>query len=282
MRQFVIAVVLFALCEARPSINLNHPFARVGGPDISGFVIGGVDAQPGAWPWQLSQQRQSAAGAWSHSCGASLLSSTRALSASHCVDGASASNLRVIAGLHDRSSTQGSQTSNVARYVMHERYNQDAGGSYSNDVAILHLATAISVGGNIQLLSLPPNNNNNFAGTTCTVTGWGRTSSSNTLPNVLQQADIAVISPTECTTRMSNVGGATIWNNHICIFDSTQQRGACNGDSGGPVNCPNGAGGHYVAGIASWVVSNILGNCLTSYPSVYTRTSAYIDWIAVN
>lgn len=54
------------------------------------------------------------------------------------------------------------------------------------------------------------------------------------------------------------------------------------GDSGGPLNCPDGTGGYYVAGVTSWGISNPLGNCLQTYPSVYTRTSAYLDWIASN
>lgn len=45
-------------------------------------VIGGTDASPGEFPWQLSQTRGG-----SHSCGASLLSSNYALSAGSCVDG---------------------------------------------------------------------------------------------------------------------------------------------------------------------------------------------------
>jgi Trypsin len=72
--------------ECRPSIDT--PVATFGTLGIDNYIIGGTNAQPGAWPWQLSQQRQGSAGAWSHSCGASLLSATRALSASHCVDGA--------------------------------------------------------------------------------------------------------------------------------------------------------------------------------------------------
>ena len=52
------------------------------------------------------------------------------------------------------------------------------------------------------------------------------------------------------------------------------------GDSGGPLNCPDG--GTRVAGVTSWGVSSGTGNCLQTYPSVYTRTSAYLGWIAAN
>jgi len=259
---------------------LNAPVASFGKFGVDNYIINGVDAQPGAWPWQLSQQRQGAT--WSHSCGASLLSSTKALSAAHCVDGASSTILRVIAGLHQRSNEAGTQTSNVASFKMHERYQLDAAGSYSNDIAILTLQTPISVGGNVQLLTLPPDNSNNFAGTTCVITGWGRSSTTNTLPDILQQAPIGVITTAACAVLMQPVSGTAIWDNHICLYDTAAQVGSCNGDSGGPVNCPNGSGGYYVAGVTSWGISNIRGNCLQDYPSVYTRTSTYLAWIAAN
>jgi len=53
------------------------------------------------------------------------------------------------------------------------------------------------------------------------------------------------------------------------------------GDSGGPLNCPDG-GVTVVAGIISWGISSGAGNCVLTYPSVCTRTSAYLDWIAAN
>jgi len=271
MKAFVALLALVCLCEARPG------FVDVGTPtlfdNVDSQIIGGTNAAVGAWPWQLSQQRLGTS--WSHSCGASLLSARYALSAAHCVDGSSASNLRVIAGLHDRSNTAGTVTSNVSSYKMHESYNTGT-PTYSNDIAILTLATAINQGTNIRYAALPANNNNNFAGTTGVITGWGRTSSAQTLPNVLQQANVGILTLAQCQSQAS---GANIWANHICIYDSANTRGACNGDSGGPVNC--NSGGYLVAGIASFVFQSG-GACLPSRPSVYTRTSTYLSWIATN
>jgi secreted trypsin-like serine protease len=164
---------------------------------------------------------------------------------------------------------------------MHEDYNTGT-ISYSNDVSIINLQTAINpVAGQIAYLTLPPNNNDQFTGDLCTITGWGRTTNTNILPDTLQQADITVISTSECDTRMTGCIGCNVWDGHICLYDSAEEVGSCNGDSGGPLNCPNGSGGYYVAGITSWGVSSS-GNCLQSYPSVYTRTSYYLDWIGSN
>jgi secreted trypsin-like serine protease len=272
MRSFIAFFAALSLCQARPQLRDAPGVSLV--RNIQPYVIGGSNANPGEFPWQLSQQRNS--GSWSHSCGASLLSSRYGLSAAHCVDGVLSSNIRVIAGLHDRSDTAGTQTANVASYVMHESYGSGL-PSYSNDIAILTFATNINIGGNVQAATLPANNNNDYAGTTCQISGWGRTDGTNNLPNILQKASLPVISTATCSNEMSGVGGANIWDNHICVQDPTGNSGACNGDSGGPLNCPGA-----VAGVTSWVVSSGLGNCLPEYPSVYTRTSAYLGWIATN
>merc|ERR1711976_835562 len=92
-------------------------------------------------------------------------------------------------------------------------------------------------------------------GSTCTITCWGRTGNS------------------YCQSRMSGVSGATINDGHICVFDSSYNRGSCNGDSGGPLKC-----GSSLAGITSWGISSS-GICRQDYPSVYTRVSHFRSWI---
>nr|ABD76397.1 fibrinolytic protease 1 [Eisenia fetida] len=236
------------------------------------YIIGGSNASPGEFPWQLSQTRGG-----SHSCGASLLNALNGLSASHCVDGAAPGTITVIAGLHDRSGTPGSQEVDITGYTMHENYNQGT-NTYANDIAILHFASAINIGGNVQAALLPANNNNDYSDLTCVISGWGRTGSSNVLPDTLQKASIQVIGTTQCQSLMGSIGN--IWDNHICLYDNANNVGSCNGDSGGPLNCPDG--GTRVAGVTSWGVSSGAGNCLQTYPSVYTRTSAYLSWIANN
>lgn len=47
----------------------------------SGRVVGGVDANVGQFPHQVSLQRQDG----SHTCGGSIISSTFILTAAHCV-----------------------------------------------------------------------------------------------------------------------------------------------------------------------------------------------------
>jgi len=261
----VLLLAVVGLIEARPSIGKLRPTF------ISNYIIGGVEANPGEFPWQLSQQRGG-----SHSCGASFLGGSRVLTAAHCVDGAAAGNLRVVAGLHERSNEAGTQSSNAASYTIHEDYNTGV-NTFSNDIGIINLQSSFSVGGNVQVATLPANNNNDYAGSTCVISGWGRTSNSNALPDALQKASIQVISTAQCNELIGTIGQA--WEGHICLYDNANNIGSCNGDSGGPLNCENQS---VVAGVTSWGISSGAGNCLQTYPSVYTRTGYYLGWINAN
>ena len=68
-----------------------------------------------------------------------------------------------------------------------------------------------------------------------------------------------------------------ITEKQICAHDDTPPRGSrpdtCKGDSGGPMMC--GSGHNVLAGITSWGEIPCTGNV----PGVYTRVSAYRNWI---
>lgn len=71
-----------------------------------------------------------------------------------------------------------------------------------------------------------------------------------------------------------------------CVFEVSSEVVNCRrllvqqGDSGGPMNCPL-SGEFVVAGVTSWGISGG-GACLPEYPSVYTRTGFYRQWILDN
>jgi secreted trypsin-like serine protease len=274
--KYFIVLLLAAYCNARPGEFLARPALM--GLGAESFIVGGTEAGVGEFPWQLSQQRLGAA--WSHSCGSSLLGLRRTLTAAHCVDGASVNILRVIAGLHDRTASNG-VVANVARYQMHPNYN-DGQQTFNNDIGVIHTSSDITQQGWIRYATLPRDNSNSHAGETCVISGWGRTSSSNVLPNNLQKASIQVITEGECNQRMAPVSGARVGPGQICLY--TPSIGSCNGDSGGPLNCGTNEGGNderIVSGVTSWGIQSG-GACLQTYPSVYTRTSHHLNWINEN
>jgi elastase-2 len=270
----VLVLLAIAFCEARPGRDVPaHPaFFELG---AGSFIVGGAPATVGEFPHQLSQERLG--GAWSHSCGSSLLGASKTLTAAHCVDGASVTILRVIAGLHDRSQPTGAVYANVASYTMHPQYNQGT-ETFNNDIGTIQTATPINEVGWIRYGLLPRDNNNQHVGESCVISGWGRTSSSNVLPLVLQRANINVISTDECNTRMAPVSGARVGPGQVCLY--TPGIGSCNGDSGGPLNCEDDRG-TIISGVTSWGIQSG-GSCLQTYPSVYTRTGFHLVWINAN
>ncbi|XP_069140846.1 fibrinolytic enzyme, isozyme C-like [Argopecten irradians] len=105
-----------------------------------------------------------------------------------------------------------------------------------------------------------------FAGQSCTITGWGRTSGGAPLPDILQKATTTVLSNADC----AEIWGAdSINDGHVCVY-TNGTNGACNGDSGGPLTCDG-----VLVGVTSW---GAVG-CDTSLPSVYTRITHFLDFI---
>nr|CAA64472.1 chymotrypsinogen [Arenicola marina] len=258
-----LIILAVALCEARPrDVDLTAR-ASVAAP----FIINGSPADISNFPYQCSLRY-----AGSHTCGCSVLNAGVVLTAAHCVDGRVATAFSVLAGSTDRTV---SGDIDASGFTMNSAYDGNAGG-FPNDIATVALTSNLNLGDpNIAAASLPPNNNDQFVGSQCTITGWGRTGTSNILPATLQQVTMPIISNAECASRMSSVSGANVNDGHICIYNGDS--GSCNGDSGGPMNCQG-----YVAGVTSWGISSALGNCMVSYPSVYTRTSYFLSWIANN
>jgi len=269
----VLLVVCAPFSHGRPSSGQSVP-RPVSFQDVDSFIVGGENALPGAWPWQLSMERLSIS--WSHTCGASLLSGRYALTAAHCQDTTAVSGLRIVAGLHDRRVSTGTQTRTLSSYKKHEQYSSS---SLANDIAILTYSPAIVPTDTIAYATLPLNNNDDFAGQTCVITGWGRDSGGNTLPNILQQGDMSVLTYAQCRQELQAYGN--ILSSHICIKHPRSTIVACNGDSGGPLNCQSGPR-YVVSGIASFVIQSQSLQCLPSYPQGYTRVSSFLSWITTN
>ncbi|XP_046556116.1 fibrinolytic enzyme, isozyme C-like [Haliotis rubra] len=236
-------------------------------------IVGGSEAAQHSHPYIASLQRATLGIFWSHSCGCSLIAPRWCLTAAHCVDGASASSLRVQLGEHSLSSTEsGEQRIGVTRVVMHPGYNGNAAG-YPNDIALLELNSAASITNTVQLIDVSPEGAS-YEGEDVIISGWGRTVGGGTLPDRLQEVTMQKISNAQCSSMWASVSGATINDQHICIYDSSQQASACNGDSGGPMIIRNGQS-DVLIGVTSWGIST----CGGDYPSVYTRVSEYIPWI---
>ncbi|XP_048236587.1 chymotrypsin-like serine proteinase [Haliotis rufescens] len=225
--------------------------------EISTNIVEGSNAAAGEFPWQGSVQVRSGS-SWFHICGCVLYTTNKALTAAHCLSN-SASSYRLgfgILRMNDNDGTE--QYSSVTSYTNHPDYNGNAGG-YPNDIAVLRLSTSMDTNSSAVSTVNLASGSNDYAGQTCTISGWGRLSGGGSTPNVLQKVDMTVLTNTDCSNRWSSISGATVNSlNH--------------GDSGGPLVC-----GNTLTGITSWGISS----CSGSYPSVYTRVSSFYNWVQI-
>uniref|UniRef100_A0A8D2BDK9 Peptidase S1 domain-containing protein n=1 Tax=Sciurus vulgaris TaxID=55149 RepID=A0A8D2BDK9_SCIVU len=214
-------------------------------------VVGGEEATPNSWPWQVSPPLLQLQRPVAHTCGGSLVATTGARPSS------SSRTYRVLLGRHSLSTEEpGSLAVKVSKAVIHEDWNAS---KLSNGCAVWGLR----VGGP----SAPTPNNY-----PCYVTGWGRLQSkcSPGAPRACCWVDYATCSSP------SWWGQSSVKTNMVCA-GGDGVISSCNGDSGGPLNCQAADGRWQVHGVVSFGSS--LGCNYYHKPSVFTRVSNYIDWI---
>ncbi|KAM4703216.1 chymotrypsin-like elastase family member 3B [Rhinophrynus dorsalis] len=236
-------------------------------------VVNGEDAIPHSWPWQISLQYKSGS-AFYHTCGGSLIASNWVMTAAHCIS--SSRTYQVVLGEHDRSLIEGGEQIvpvNSGDIFVHENWRSSC-VACGNDIALIKLSRPALLNDRVQLGCVPEDGQilpNNYP---CYITGWGRLTTGGSLPDVLQQALLPVVDHQTCTQR--DWWGSSIKTTMVCAGGDI--RAGCNGDSGGPLNCQAADGTWHVHGIASFVSS--LGCNALKKPTVFTRVSAFNDWVS--
>ncbi|MER8035167.1 serine protease [Streptomyces hydrogenans] len=230
----------------------------IGTAGTADAVVGGTDAPPAAYPYQVSLQAQNAGG-WKAICGGSIIDQRWVLTAAHCLI-TSAGQLRIAVGTN---TLPGGTLHLVQETIGYEAYNDNAAGR-PNDIALLKLATPITYTPLVQPIALP---DATYPTGAATLTGWGWTSGNGQVTSTLQQATATLLTVTDCQARWP---GQNINTKHLCTYDKGSGISACTGDSGGPL-AQNGR----LLGIISWGVAS----CSGTYPTVYTNVSAYRAWI---
>lgn len=216
-------------------------------------IVGGTDVTPGAWPWQVYISDGN------YICGATLINNQWLVTAAHC--DFDLSSWYAYLGDHNIRILDGETRIRVVDFIQHEDYNSR---TIDNDIALLRLETNVTFTDKIQPACLPGGRVDDESAQGV-VTGWGTTSEGGRVSNILQQASITVLNPSEC----GNDNSLTICAGEIrpIIRDS------CQGDSGGPFVVKDSiTNAYYLSG----VVSNGVG-CRGR--GVYTRVSAYEQWI---
>ncbi|XP_035696120.1 chymotrypsinogen A-like [Branchiostoma floridae] len=256
-----------------PVIGRN-PWSRLG-LSGSGRIVGGNDARPGSWPWQVSV-RSWVSGKY-HFCGGTLMDRQWVVTAAHCVDSGRKPYLTF--GEFDRFRYESTEQTVFAEEIfIHPGYNDSL---LTNDIAVIKLTSPVTYTAYVYPVCLPDASTEAEVGTVCTVTGWGAQKEGSTTTSRLLQANVPIINNTECSEKYARLTeqGEGVHSIHpqsmVCAGYPEGGVDACQGDSGGPLVCKSSTGAHWLQGVVSWGH----GCARADAPGVYARVPSLADWI---
>jgi len=236
-------------------------------------IIGGSEATPGAWPWQVAlvnaRYGNDLAGQF---CGGALIDPEWVLTAAHCAGADMELYVQAVLGKHKLSVQDGEHIS-ITEVVIHPEYTGQIG---SADLALLRLRTPSTR--TVLPLDLAADGNVETRALQAMVIGWGRTEQGPS--NVLRQVTLPFFPHERCRNAYTDYTGtsSSVTDGMVCAGYENGGKSACFGDSGGPLMIPIAAApGWKQVGIVSWGSS---GCATPQLPNVYTRISAYQPWIA--
>ena len=213
-------------------------------------IIGGREARPNSWPWQVDLLVNGTA----HGCGGSLIGSSWVVTSGHCFflyDKPSQWQIRV--GEHNESKFEGYEEKiDIENITIHPGFqlgSENYTGDY--DIAIIKLKRPAVFHKRVHSICLPDMETSFSAGKTCFATGWGKQQeNASAYSEVLREVEVNLVSKEVCNSNISYRGG--INERYFCAGFPEGGKDACYGDSGGPLACQKEDGSFVLTGVVSW------------------------------
>uniref|UniRef100_A0A8C4RKW1 Peptidase S1 domain-containing protein n=1 Tax=Erpetoichthys calabaricus TaxID=27687 RepID=A0A8C4RKW1_ERPCA len=229
-------------------------------------IVNGEPARAHSWPWQVSIQNEMI---FFHNCGGTLIHKSWVLTAAHCF-------IRMCLGKHNLTVEEPSERCyGVLGIYRHEAFQYPEVPTVEYDIALVRLDGEVTASAHISFACLPPADEVLALGRMCYATGWGD-ETGKTFAESLNQVALPVIPFETCkrvdywwfqVKRSMTCAGYTLPND---------LKSVCQGDSGGPFVCQSNNSLWEVHGITSF---GPIGCVMNKKPSVFTRTSAYHNWM---
>ncbi|XP_049563259.1 transmembrane protease serine 9 [Orcinus orca] len=232
----------------------------------AGRIVGGVEASPGEFPWQVSLRENN-----EHFCGAAVIGARWLVSAAHCFNEfQDPTEWVAYAGSTYLSGSEASTVrARVARIITHPFYNSDTADF---DVAVLELGGPLPFSRHVQPVCLPAAVHVFPPRKKCLISGWGYLKEDFLVkPEMLQKATVELLDQALC----ASLYGHSLTDRMLCAGYLDGKVDSCQGDSGGPLVCEEPSGRFFLAGIVSWGI----GCAEARRPGVYARVTRLRDWI---
>lgn len=254
-------------------------------PETTNHILNGTIADADEFPYLGAlafQQQHSSAGA-AYGCGANLISDRFMLTAAHCLVGRTLDHVRlgVVSLLDDQNDGDDPVIIGVEKVFIHPNYTRRP--ITRNDIALLKLNRTVDEDFLVPAC-LYTEPTDPLPSVPLTIAGWGGTDSSNdgSMSSILMKAQVAPINRDECNATLAQMPtfkrNVQLHNDQLCALGRDERNDAttndtCVGDSGGPLELTIRRR-KYIVGLTS--TGKICG---TTFPSIYTRVSQFIDWI---
>jgi secreted trypsin-like serine protease len=208
-------------------------------------IVHGSGVRPGEYPWQVALMRTSADDSSrdgnGFSCGGTLISPRRVLTAAHCVLTWNPDELEVMAGKQRLSQVTPADRYAVASIAQAPVGIESDKPFDTTDLALVTLAKPVVNARPLRLIG--PEGGGDDAlwspGTTLRASGWGK-QEDGSMPDLLQVASVKRVDDERCARNYKGMRR----ENFVCAGNLAQPStptsvpGICYGDSGGPLAAP--------------------------------------------